>query len=102
MEDNRMKLTLLSPRGIMDARLAHAPRLDTLAGKTICELSNASWEYNRVFPAVRELLQKRYPTLKIIPYAEMTPDRMDIDNLDNVARMVKEKGCQGVISGMAA
>lgn len=102
MADNRMKLTLLSPRGTMDARLPHAPRLDTLAGKTICELSNASWEYNRVFPLVRELLQKRYPTLKIVPYSETTADRQDIDNLENVARMVKEKGCHGVISGMAA
>ncbi len=102
MTSSRVTLKVYNPTGAIETTRVHAPRLDTLAGKTICELSNGGWEYDRIFPAIRELLQKQFPTAKIIPYTETISQRSVIENLDQVGKVVKEKGCQAVITGMAA
>ena len=102
MTGNRVTLKVYNPTGTIETTQLHAPRLDTLAGKTICELSNDRWEYNRIFPVVRELLQKQFPTAKILPYTEVIWLRPKIENLEHVSKVVKEKGCQAVITGMAA
>ena len=102
MTSNSVALRVYNPTGAAETTLLHAPRLDTLAGKTICELSNSGWQYDRIFPVVRELLQKQFPTAKIIPYNEVVPLKDDLDNLEHVSKTVKEKGCQAVIAGMAA
>jgi len=96
-------LEVFDPSGAVEVTQLHAPRLDTLEGKTICELSNGSWEVDRTFPYIRELLQKMYPTVKMIPYTEFpygsgTKGEHLIDD-DEVAGMVKEKGCDAVIVG---
>ncbi|MBI2958660.1 MAG: hypothetical protein HYY32_07455 [Chloroflexi bacterium] len=101
MSGNTTRLRVHDPTGASGASLSHAPRLDTLAGKTICEISNGMWEYQRVFPALREQLKKRFPTVRIIPYSEVVSGPGHED-LDLVSRLVKEKGCDAVISGMAA
>jgi hypothetical protein len=95
-------LKLYDPTGALETTVVHAPRLDTLAGKTICELSNIAWEHQRIFPAVREEMKKRFPTLKIIPYTEVIDRRMDLENLENVTRVLKELKPDAVIAGMAA
>ena len=102
MTSNRITLKLYNPSGIIETSQLHALRLDTLEGKTICELSNAGWEHNRIFPAVREQLQKMFPTAKIIPYTESISNRPAIENLALVDKVLKEKRCDAVISGMAA
>ena len=102
MTSNRITLKIFNPAGIIENTQLHASRLDTLEGKTLCELSNAGWEYNRIFPAVREQLQKMFPTAKIIPYTEIITTRPDIENLPLVNKVLKEKRCDAVISGMAA
>lgn len=99
---NQITLNLYNPAGTTNTSQLHAPRLNTLEGKTICELSNASWEYNRIFPVIREQLRKLYPTLKIIPYEETISNKSDIENLDLVTKILKEKRCDAVICGMAA
>ena len=80
-----------------------APRLDTLAGKTICELWNYDFQGDKTFPALRELLQKQYPTVKIIPYTELPntyPKTADEEKaLAALADTLVKKGCQAVISG---
>ena len=81
--------------------MVHADRLDTLDGKTICEVSNGSWQFDRIFPFVREQLKKQYPTVKILPYTEVIDKRADMENLAYVVKVLKEKGCQAVITGMA-
>ena len=81
--------------------MVHADRLDTLDSKTICELSNGSWQFDRIFSFVREQLKKRYPTVKIVPYTEVIGKRSDMENLEYVGKVLKEKGCQAVITGMA-
>ncbi len=103
MKDAASSVTLevYDPCGGVETTQVHAPRLDSLAGKTICEISNASWEDRRTFSRVRELLQKRFPDLKVIPHIEFPMGSRQIDN-DAIGEMVKKRGCDGAIVGNAA
>ena len=102
MSNGNVRLEVYNPTGVTGTSVVHANRLDTLEGKTICELSNAMWEHNRIFPAAREALQERFPTVKVVPYNKTIGLRRDIDNLELVSQVIKEKGCHAVITGMAA
>ena len=99
-------LEVLDPTGASEITQVHAPRLDTLAGKTLCEISQEpdgqSWEARRTFPIIRELLKKKFPTLNIIPYTEFprSPGSADIDG--GIGKVAREKGCQAFIAGNAA
>lgn len=82
------------------------PRLATLSGKTVCELYSSSFRGDVTFPIIRELLQKRYRDLKVIPYTEfpetvfkgVTEGQMRKMRETIVAMMLK-KGCNAVIAG---
>ncbi len=63
-------LTVYDPTGSIQVTQLNAKRLDTLAGKTICQLSDGMWQDSRTFPVITELLQKQFPTAKIIPFTE--------------------------------
>jgi hypothetical protein len=97
---------VVSPLGERDTRwIEMAPRLDTLEGKTICELWNESFKSNITFPVIRKLLQKKYPKVRIIPYTSMPRHHMlenpGVINAESEALIadLKEKGCDAVISG---
>jgi hypothetical protein len=87
-----------------------APRLETLAGKTICEISNGDvfrcpWS----FPIIREVLQKRYPDAKFVPHTNfpiIDPESLDPEikeeTLPTLRAAYKEKGCDAVISQLGA
>ena len=96
-----VKLEVYNPSGILEVGVLHAPRLSTLDGKTICELANDRWRDYATFSIIRELLQKRLPTAKIIPYTEFPVGSYKID-VDEIAEIVKEQGCDAVIGGNAA
>lgn len=81
------------------------PRLDTLEGKTICLTWNGSFKSNVTLPIIAELLSKKYPTAKVIPYTEMprsfrapAPGTITSER-EALAATFKEKGCNAVISG---
>jgi hypothetical protein len=95
-----VSLTIHDPTGAFEVTQLFAKRLDTLAGKTICELSNDDWETYRTFPAIRGLLQKQYPSARVIPYTEFPTGSFYIDS-DKTAQLAKTKGCDGVIVGNA-
>jgi len=78
-----------------------APRLDTLEGKTVCEVWNAGYRGERTFPKIRELLQKRYPGVRIVPYTEFPFTRhYDIDEvLKDLPQLLRQKGCDALVSG---
>lgn len=94
------QLEVYHPTGETQLVQAHAARLDTLAGKTICELSNGEWGSQRIFPALRESLQQRYPDAKLIPFTEFPFGTEKIDQ-ESTADMVVQRGCQAVITGNA-
>jgi hypothetical protein len=85
-----------------------APGLSTLEGKTICELWNRDFRGEIVFPKIRELLRKQYPSINIINYDEIvTPDFCtmgqrpeDAETLKILDEILIKKGCDAVISGI--
>lgn len=89
-----MTLEVYDPTGAVEVAVNFAKRLDTLEGKTIGQVGN-SWEGGRTHPLIKDLLEKRYPTVKIIPHTEM-PDYTDPEL---VATAVKEKHCDAIIIG---
>jgi len=94
-------LEVYSPAGAVDAQSRYAPRLASLEGKTLGELSDGMFESQTTFPRIRELLRSRYPTAKIIPWTEFPNGLHTIDD-EEVARLIKQKGCDAVIVGNAA
>ncbi len=89
-------LTVYDPSGATKIASLHASRLDTLEGKTICEVSyGLTWEAHRTFPLIRSLLQKQFPTAKFVTDL---PQGAGMDS-DEIAKMVKDKGCQAAIVG---
>ncbi|MFC1932215.1 hypothetical protein ACFLXU_01100 [Chloroflexota bacterium] len=80
-----------------------APRLDTLEGKTICEISDDDFRCEVTFPEIRKLLSEQYPGIKFVPYTEL-PDSggkrfRAADSLEILPKVLAEKGCDAVISG---
>ena len=102
-------MNVVSPAGVPIAeQIGVAPHLDSLEGKTICEVWNGVFKGDYTFPIVRRLLKKRYPSARIIPYTEFPSfwGSYDIEHQKKlaveIAAMAKEKGCDVVISGNGA
>ncbi len=96
--DGPVILEVFNPSGAVEVSQRFASRLADLDGKTVCMLWNGLWEGDRIFPLIGELLQKRYPTVKVIPYTELPVGAIDTPE---VSKIVKEKGAQAVIVGSA-
>ena len=101
LTSNSSILEVYDPTGAMEITEVHAPRLNTLEGKTICELSNDTWQAHRVLPEIRRLLQKRFPTAKFTPYTEFPAGNEGIDT-ERAAELVARAGAQAVIIGNAS
>ncbi len=97
VEAGPVVLEVFDPSGATEVSELHAARLDSLEGKTICELSNDSWGAAFHFDYLRELIQREYPTATIIPFTEF-PTEIDSDK---VADMLVERGCDAAIIGNA-
>jgi len=99
-EAGPVTLELFDPSGAFEVVDMHAPRLESLEGKTICEISNGSWEDERTFPLIRELLQEQFPTATFVPYTEFPVGTAEIQEpgLDELAM---SKGCDAAIVGNA-
>jgi len=99
-----MKLDVFDPRGAaLDAdKYDYAPRLADLDGKTIGEISNRLWESDRIFPLIRDLLKKRLPNIKFVPYTELPSGVDNIQDKEDIGDIVASKGCDAVIGSGAA
>jgi hypothetical protein len=99
-----MKLEVFDPRGVaLDADKYHyARRLADLDGKTIGEISNRLWESDRIFPLMRELLKRRFPNIRFVPYTEFPSGSDRIIDNENLGELVLAKGCDAVIGSGAA
>lgn len=96
---SQIAVDVFDPTGAVEVTQLHAPRLDDLNGKVVCELANAHWEDFRILEAVRRSLVARYPGVTIVPYTEF-PYGYEIDD-DRVAAMVKDKGAHAVVLASA-
>ncbi len=98
---NGFILRVFNPMGAIEVVQQHAPRLESLHGRTIGELGNGSWEDQVILPALRAQLQKRFPDLKIIPYTEFPRGTENIDR-DSTIDLLLKRGCEAVITANAA
>ena len=101
MATEAVTLEVYDPTGAIEVSQLFAPRPVNLHGKIIGELWNGSWAGDRTFPLIRELIQRQFPTAKIIPYSEFPVGNATID-VDDIGDVLKRKGCQAVIVGNAA
>ena len=67
------KITVLTPLGTPPPikLKTMAPRLDTLEGKTVCELWDWIFRGDEIFPMIENELAKRYPGIKFVSYDVM-------------------------------
>jgi hypothetical protein len=97
---------IISPAGLPRAQgKGIAPRLDSLEGKTIGEVYNHHFKGDQMFGLYREMLQERYPGVRIIPYTELPASFVGGDPATHrrvaqeVAALAREKGCDALITG---
>ena len=97
---------VVSPIGESTVRITTiAPRMDTLAGKTVCMMWNNAFRADVTLPAIGEALKKQYPGVKIVPYTDMPdaflpePPGTPRKESEALQAVFKEKGCNAVISG---
>ena len=84
------------------ALTALAPRLDTLAGKTVCQLWDYLFRGDEIFPWLEAELEKRFPGIRFVRYSEFGSTHGDDEReiLENLPNRLKELGADAVISGM--
>lgn len=98
VEAGPVTLEVYDPTGAFEVTQIHAPRLDTLEGKTICELAvGGAWQWERTFPLIADLLQRAYPTATFIPHTEF-PIGVNMPHQETLD-LLKAKGCDAVIVG---
>jgi hypothetical protein len=78
------------------------PRIADLNGKTICELSDNIFRGEEIFPIVREVLRQKYPGIKFVEYTRFgnTHGATEAEVIRALPAMLREYGCDGVISGV--
>lgn len=97
---------VISPTGCGSVpQINLAKRLETLNGKTVCEVWNEDFKGDIMFPVYRRLLKERFPDVRIVPYTELPYSSLKGTPLyqREVGRQIiaklKEKGADAVISG---
>lgn len=82
--------------------LETAPRLDTLDGKTVCQLWDFLFRGDEVFELLESGLKERYPNVNFISWKEFgsTHGSDEREILANLPAKMKSLGVDAVISGM--
>ncbi len=92
---------VVSPIGEPAVKVAlAASRIPDLNGKTVCEVWNGMFRGDVVLTAVSELLKKRFPKVKIVPWKEMpiAVQGWEEKSLADIKAAYIAKGCDAVIS----
>lgn len=95
--------SVVSPLGEVNVEMiTMVPWLDTLAGKTVCLVSNSSFKVDVTMPAIEAELKRQVPGVKIIPpeqmpYTELPGARPA--NWDAIPGEIATKGCHAIVSG---
>ena len=93
-------IDVFDPSGATEVLNLHAPRLYTLAGKTVALVSDDMWQAHRMLPLVREKLQARFPDATFIPETEFPMGSRQMDT-EEVVDMLVARGVDAVIVGNA-
>jgi hypothetical protein len=96
-----VQLEFYDPSGAIEITQPHAPRLDGIAGKKIGFVTNEQWQAFRTLPLIKELFEKDFPDVEILPI-EAYPQGNALIGDEETARLVKQSGVDAVIIGNAA
>ena len=80
-----------------------APRLETLAGKTVAQLWDDLFRGDEIFPILEEELGRRFPGVRFVRYDTFgsTHGRHEGKVLAELPEMLRRHQVDAVISGMA-
>ena len=90
------QLRVYNPIGRVEVTGRPAPRVTDLHGKKVCMLWNGLFRGDDIFPYLQQLLRERFTDADILGYDEL-PIRPDAETIGQV---VKQKGCDAVISAV--
>ncbi len=98
--------SVVSPIGESTVKIiSMTPRLDTLAGKTVCMVSNRSFKADIALPAIEEQLKRMYPNIRTVSHTQMpvapmpsTPDNPQ-QGAEDLRLALKQNGCRAFIAG---
>lgn len=81
-----------------------ARRAPDLEGKTVCELWDWAFRGDEIFPIVRELLSKRYPSIKFVDYNVFgdTHGPKERGVIASLPELLRKHRCDAVISSVGA
>ena len=94
---------VVSPLGRKAADMTEpATRLDTLEGKTICELWNMIFRGDMLFREIEEQLSRRYPGVRFVDFSEFgyTHGGQEEATMASLADNLEKHGCDAVISAV--
>ena len=81
--------------------IPYAQRLDTLEGKTICELSNGLYRVDEIFPMMEQELANRYPGIKFVRHDVFgLAHHEEMKVRETLPSMLKRSKCDAVVSGI--
>lgn len=102
MAESNVKFEVVSPIGEPKAQPEPpATQITDFRGKTIGQVWNAEFRADQVFTALTELLKKRFPDIKVVPWTELptTQQRLDTNkNMEDLRQAYLLKGCDAVIT----
>lgn len=80
-----------------------APRLGTLAGKTVAQLWDELFKGDVVFELLEEGLRQRYPGINFVSWREFgsTDGGKEHEALATLPQKLRDRGVDAVLSGMA-
>ncbi len=89
------------PRGtrVLPA-VPYAKRLDSLAGKTVCELWDWVYHGDTIFPMIEKELAKRYPTMKFVSYKVFGSIHGGHEVLASLPDKLKQNNCDAIRGGV--
>lgn len=100
------KFSVLHPVGDpMESAEISAARVQDFNGKTICAVSNGMFRADTVTNTFGELIKKRFPLAKFIPWSEMPVISVwgDVDrSIGELREALQQKGCDAVIAATGA
>ena len=96
-----VKLEFHDPSGALEVTQPHAPRLASLEGKRIGFVSNEQWQAYRMLPLLKELIEKDFKGVEVLPIDAYPQGNALIGN-EETAAQVKKSGVDAVIVGNAA
>ena len=96
-----VQLEFYDPSGAIEITQPHAPRLDKIAGKKIGFVTNEQWQAFRTLPLIKELFEKDFPDVEILPI-DAYPQGNALIGEEETARLVKNSGVDAVNIGNAA